>query len=391
MKKRSKAGIYILILVIMILVLMVAIIAVIYLSRMQRKMEGKEQQLRQEAEAVPEPTDIASPEPSPDSDDPAVQKKEMVAVIREAVERNDIQTVESVLRYISSDGSVQSYYEEDVAAVMLHLKKNQSDYQNFFSVLESEQTSMEEENGSRYLLLSDENLRRMTNTEEPPESLIAEEVTLTGTGRKVAIDPGHQAHGNGEQEPIGPGASQTKAKVASGTTGRTTGVPEYQLNLDVSLKLRDELKARGYEVYMIREDNDVNISNAERAQAAAGSGADILIRIHANGSENTSVAGALTMAPSGSNPFLDGELVAKCQELSEIIISSFCEATGANSQGVYQTDEMSGLNWCTIPATIVEMGYMTNPDEDIRMQTEEYQNQMVQGIANGIDEYFGTE
>ncbi|MCI6041799.1 N-acetylmuramoyl-L-alanine amidase [bacterium] len=391
MKKRSKAGIYILILVIMILVLMVGIIAVIYLSRMQRKMEEKEQQLRQEAEAVPEPTDIASPEPSPDSDDPAVQKKEMVAVIREAVERNDIQTVESVLRYISSDGSVQSYYEEDVAAVMLHLKKNLSDYQNFFSVLESEQTSMEEKNGNRYLLLSDENLRRMTNTEEPPESLIAEEVTLTGTGRKVAIDPGHQAHGNGEQEPIGPGASQTKAKVASGTTGRTTGVPEYQLNLDVSLKLRDELKARGYEVYMIREDNDVNISNAERAQAAAGSGADILIRIHANGSENTSVAGALTMAPSGSNPFLDGELVAKCQELSEIIISSFCEATGANSQGVYQTDEMSGLNWCTIPATIVEMGYMTNPDEDIRMQTEEYQNQMVQGIANGIDEYFGTE
>ena len=391
MKKRSKAGIYILILVIMILVLMVGIIAVIYLSRMQRKMEEKEQQLRQEAEAVPEPTDIASPEPSPDSDDPAVQKKEMVAVIREAVERNDIQTVESVLRYISSDGSVQSYYEEDVAAVMLHLKKNMSDYQNFFSVLESEQTSMEEKNGNRYLLLSDENLRRMTNTEEPPESLIAEEVTLTGTGRKVAIDPGHQAHGNGEQEPIGPGASQTKAKVASGTTGRTTGVPEYQLNLDVSLKLRDELKARGYEVYMIREDNDVNISNAERAQAAAGSGADILIRIHANGSENTSVAGALTMAPSGSNPFLDGELVAKCQELSEIIISSFCEATGANSQGVYQTDEMSGLNWCTIPATIVEMGYMTNPDEDIRMQTEEYQNQMVQGIANGIDEYFGTE
>lgn len=391
MKKRSKAGIYILILVIMMLVLMVGIIAVICLSRMQRKMEEKEQQLRQEVEAVPEPTDTPSPEPSPDSEDPKVQKKEMIAVIREAIGRNDVQTVESALRYISSDGSVQSYYEEDVAAVMLHLKKEQNDYQNFFAALESEQTSMEEENGNRYLLLSDENLRRMTNTEEPPESLIAEEVTLTGTGRKVAIDPGHQAHGNSEQEPIGPGASQTKAKVASGTTGRTTGVPEYQLNLDVSLKLRDELKVRGYEVYMIREDNDVNISNAERAQAAAGSGADILIRIHANGSENTSVAGALTMAPSGSNPFLDGELVARCQKLSEIIISSFCEATGANSQGVYQTDEMSGLNWCTIPATIVEMGYMTNPDEDIRMQTEEYQNQMVQGIANGIDEYFGTE
>ena len=191
MKKRSKAGIYILILVIMMLVLMVGIIAVICLSRMQRKMEEKEQQLRQEVEAVPEPTDTPSPEPSPDSEDPKVQKQEMIAVIREAIDRNDVQTVESALRYISSDGSVQSYYEEDVAAVMLHLKKEQNDYQNFFAALESEQISMEEENGNRYLLLSDENLRRMTNTEEPPESLIAEEVTLTGTGRKVAIDPGH--------------------------------------------------------------------------------------------------------------------------------------------------------------------------------------------------------
>lgn len=224
--------------------------------------------------------------------------------------------------------------------------------------------------------------------EESVEVLAAEEPELLGTGKKVAIDPGHQGHGNSEQEPIGPGASQTKAKVSSGTTGRTTGVPEYQLNLDVSLKLRDELIARGYEVYMIRETNDVNISNAQRAQAAAESGADILVRIHANGSENTSVAGALTMAPSAANVYLDSELVNQCQQLSQAIITSFCEATGANNQGVYQTDEMSGLNWCTIPATIVEMGYMTNPEEDTRMQTEEYQDAMVQGIANGIDQYF---
>ena len=238
------------------------------------------------------------------------------------------------------------------------------------------------------------NLRKMTGTEEPVETVEAEIVTPTptpeGNGKKVAIDAGHQAHGNSEQEPIGPGASQTKAKVASGTTGRTTGVTEYQLNLDVSLKLRDELEARGYEVYMIRETNDVDISNTERAQLAAESGADILVRIHANGSDNTSVAGALTMAPSTANPYLSQELIAECQKLSQCIITTFCASTGANNQGVYQTDEMSGLNWCSIPATIVEMGYMTNPDEDTRMQTAEYQQQMVTGIADGIDQYFAS-
>jgi len=251
-----------------------------------------------------------------------------------------------------------------------------------------------EEDGVSYLLLTDSNLRKMTGTEEPVETVEAEIVTPTptpeGNGKKVAIDAGHQAHGNSEQEPIGPGASQTKAKVASGTTGRTTGVTEYQLNLDVSLKLRDELEARGYEVYMIRETNDVDISNAERAQLAAESGADILVRIHANGSDNTSVAGALTMAPSTANPYLSQELIAECQKLSQCIITTFCASTGANNQGVYQTDEMSGLNWCSIPATIVEMGYMTNPDEDTRMQTAEYQQQMVTGIADGIDQYFAS-
>lgn len=385
MKRKSEVRYYRMAALIILLVLAAAVVAVAGYSRKKKKDREKEQ-AAQETEAAPETTQTPTPEATPDPNDPAVKKAELVAAVKAAVDASDAQTVTASLRYTAADGSAAAYAQEDVEAVILHLKESQQDYDSFLAVLESEATLLGEEGEASYLRLADANLRMMTNTEEAPQILTPEETN--SNGKKVAIDPGHQGHGNSEQEPIGPGASQTKAKVASGTSGRTTGVPEYQLNLDVSLKLRDELTARGYEVYMIREANDVDISNAERAQAAAESGADILVRIHANGSDNTSVAGALTMAPSTSNPYMGGDLVAECQKLSKEVIGAFCEATGANNQGVYQTDTMSGLNWCTIPATIMEMGYMTNPDEDRKMQTEEYQNSMVQGIANGIDQYF---
>lgn len=215
-----------------------------------------------------------------------------------------------------------------------------------------------------------------------------EKPTASKKNKVVVIDPGHQLRGDSTPEPNGPNSSTMKARVTSGTTGVSTRVPEYVMNLSISLKLRDELVKRGYTVYMTREVHEINISNKERAQYATTVGADIAVRIHGNGSTNQSVQGAEAYVPGPSNPYVSN-LASASNTLGTCVLDEYCKATGFRNRGVFVSDTMTGMNWSTVPVTILEVGFMSNAEEDRRMQEESVQANMVQGIANGIDRYFG--
>lgn len=206
----------------------------------------------------------------------------------------------------------------------------------------------------------------------------------------IALDPGHQSWDvdMSAQEANAPGSDVMKAKATTGTSGQYSGLAEFQLNLDIALMVRDELVEQGYDVVMTREDNQTAISNSERATLANASGADISVRIHANGSEDPNTNGALVLIGSNENTYV-GTLYDNSYRLAENVLNEYCNATGMTNLGIQENDTMTGINWSKIPVIILEMGFMSNEQDDLNMADKSYRKKMTEGIVNGINAYYG--
>ncbi|PEC47778.1 N-acetylmuramoyl-L-alanine amidase [Bacillus sp. AFS096315] len=202
----------------------------------------------------------------------------------------------------------------------------------------------------------------------------------------ICIDPGHQSKANTALEPLGPGSSEMKIKVAGGTTGIVTKKPEYVLSLEASLKLGEILKKRGYNVIFTRTTNNVNLSNKERAEIANKNNADLFIRIHADGSNDHSTKGFSVLTPSKENPSIPS-LYKDSLLISQNIVEEVKKEQSTIVKGISYRDDLSGFNWSKVPVTLIELGFMTNPEEDQKLSDPQYLTNLMMKIADGIDQY----
>lgn len=206
--------------------------------------------------------------------------------------------------------------------------------------------------------------------------------------KKICIDPGHQLKQNLGKEPIAPGSKTYKTKVSSGTSGVVTKKPEYKLNLEVALQLQDALKKKNYQVFMTRTKHDVNLSNIQRAKYCNAKKVDLTIRIHADGSTDKNVQGVSVLYPSGTSTRKVNESSKRAAKymLQEIINTT--NAKKGYKTGLVPRSDLTGFNWSETPVVLVEMGFMSNPTEDRNLSTKSYQQKLVKGMVNGIDQSF---
>lgn len=202
----------------------------------------------------------------------------------------------------------------------------------------------------------------------------------------ICIDPGHQKKGDSKLEPIAPGSSSKKPRVSSGATGIATKKPEYILNLEASIVLKHILEGKGFKVIMTRETNDINISNSERALLANKEKADMVIRIHADSINNSSKTGASILIPSKNSKYTSN--IYNDSNKCAGYIKDNMKKSNIKVNGIVERGDLTGFNWSKVPVVLVEMGFLSNYEEDKMMSNPNYQKKLMQSISDGVEAYF---
>lgn len=203
----------------------------------------------------------------------------------------------------------------------------------------------------------------------------------------VCIDPGHQEKGDPKGEPVAPGSGNKKPRVSSGTAGIATKKAEHVVNLEAAMVLKDLLVQKNYNVIMTRETANVNISNAERAEIANNANANITIRIHCDSINDSGKTGATILVPAKNSQYTKN-IYCESNKYAEILKKTL-QNNNVKVNGIFERSDITGFNWSRMPVVILEMGFMSNYNEDRMLSDPKYQKLLMECVSESIDKYSG--
>jgi N-acetylmuramoyl-L-alanine amidase len=198
----------------------------------------------------------------------------------------------------------------------------------------------------------------------------------------ICLDPGHgtiPAIGR-QTEPIGPGSSVRKIKDGGGAPG------EAPVALAIAQRTRALLQRDGYRVAMTRTGPTYAGGNIARARFCNVRHAALMIRIHADGSSDSSQHGVKTLVPALRRGWTD-DIYARSLRAGRDVQSAVVGATGAKNIGILFRSDLTGFNWADVPAILVETGFMTNPAEGRLLRSAAYQQKVARGLVAGAQAF----
>jgi N-acetylmuramoyl-L-alanine amidase len=195
----------------------------------------------------------------------------------------------------------------------------------------------------------------------------------------ICLDPGHGTPPaiGAQREPIGPGSSVMKIKDPGGAPGEAAVV------LAIAKKTRFLLLRLGYRVAMTRTGPTFRGGNIARARFCNHRRAALMLRIHADGSGNSSLRGIHTLTPAYRRGWTD-DVYAGSHRAARALQRALVAATGARDVGVVERSDLTGFNWANVPVVLVESGFLSNPEERRLLHSSAYQWRVARGLAAGV-------
>lgn len=196
----------------------------------------------------------------------------------------------------------------------------------------------------------------------------------TDTDGMIPIDTGTNPHTKTVVIDAGHGGNDP------GATSPFSHVREKDLNLIMAQKLELKLETYGIKVAVTRSD-DTYIGLHDRPAIANNLNADAFLSIHFNAASNPNTSGVEMLYVADAR---------NSKAFAQVLQDEVCRATGTYSRGLVVRPNLVVIRETAMPAVLAELGFLTNAGEEQRILEEAYQDQLVQGMVNGIMKYFSS-